>query len=140
MRRGPKPAKSKEAKPPLGRRSPKADARVRDLEKRLAEALEREAEGREQQAATSDILKVISSSPTDVQPVFDAIVDAAARLCHAIQSNVQLFDGQLMHYVAANNIGPAAMEVIQRVYPMPPNRNEIERRASVATAVAHLHS
>src|SRR5262245_3169181 len=49
----------------------------------------------DQQTATSDILKVISSSPTDVQPVFDAIVGAAVRLCHAIQSNVQLFDGQL---------------------------------------------
>jgi GAF domain-containing protein len=92
----------------------------------------------DQQTATSDILKVISSSPTDVQPVFDAIVDAAARLCHAIQSNVQLYDGQLMHYVAANNVGPAAMEVIQRVYPMPPNRNQTASRAILDNAVAHV--
>ena len=43
MRRGPKPAKSKEAKPSVGRQSPKDEAaRVRDLEKRLAEALKRE--------------------------------------------------------------------------------------------------
>src|SRR5262245_44567099 len=92
----------------------------------------------DQQTATSDILKVISSSPTDVQPVFDAIVGAAVRLCHAIQSNVQLFDGQLMHYVAANNIEPAAMEVIQRVYPMPPNRNQMASRAILDKAVAHV--
>ena len=76
----------------------------------------------EQQTATSEILRVISSSPTDVQPVFDAIVRAAVRLCQAVQSNVQLFDGQLMHFVAAHNIGPAAMETVQRIYPMLPAR------------------
>jgi GAF domain-containing protein len=92
----------------------------------------------DQQTATSDILKVISSSPTDVQPVFDAIVRAAVRLCHAVQSNVQLFDGQLMHFVAAHNIGPAAMEMIQRVYPMPPNRNQTASRAILDKAVVHV--
>ena len=92
----------------------------------------------DQQTATSDILKVISGSPTDVQPVFDAIVGAAVRLCHAVQSNVQLFDGQLMHYVAAHNIGPAAMEMIQRLYPMPPNRNQTASRAILDKSVMHV--
>ena len=53
MRRGPKPAKSKEAKPPVARKSPKDDgSRVRDLEKRLAEALKREAEALQEAPGT----------------------------------------------------------------------------------------
>ncbi len=147
MRRGAKPAKSKvEAKPPIARKSPKTEAsRVRDLEKRLAEALEREAAAlrrdavaHEKQAATAEILRVISSSPTDVQPVFDAIVRAAVRLCHAVQSNVQLFDGQLMHYGAQHNIAPAAMEAVHQLYPMPPNRSQTASRAVLDRAVIHV--
>jgi signal transduction histidine kinase len=147
MRRGAKPAKPKvEAKPPIARKSPKTEAsRVRDLEKRLAEALEREAAAlrrdavaHEKQAATAEILRVISSSPTDVQPVFDAIVRAAVRLCHAVQSNVQLFDGQLMHYGAQHNIAPAAMEAVHQLYPMPPNRSQTASRAVLDRAVIHV--
>ena len=60
----------------------------RRLERRLDEALE-------QQAATSEILRVISSSPTDVQPVFETMVASAARLCDAEFSAVARFnDGQ----------------------------------------------
>src|SRR5262249_33106574 len=111
MRRGPKPAKSKEAKPPVTRKSSKDDgARVRDLEKRLAEA-------REQQTATAEILRVIGSSPADVQPVFDKIALNAVRVCDASFCAVFREDGGLVHLVAHYNFTEDRLAEIQRLFP-----------------------
>src|SRR5262249_39422433 len=140
MRQGPKPTKSKEAKPPVGRKSPKDDsARVRDLEKRLAEALRDKAEAQEQQKATAEILRVISSSPTDVQPVFDTIAASALRVCGATFSAVIRFDGELMHLVAHHNLGdPGGMEALRRAYPRPPRQGGATDQAILTRAVAHV--
>src|SRR5262249_13140746 len=131
MRRGQKPAKSKEAKPPVSRKSSKGNARVRDLEKRLAEAVRREKEGQEQQAATAEILRIISSSPANVQPVFDAIVANAARLCGADFSAVTRFDGGLLHLVAVNNMSAAEAAAYHTVFPRAPGRHFVVGRAFV---------
>jgi signal transduction histidine kinase len=109
MRRGAKPAKAKVgAKSPTTRKSRKDDgSKVLDLEKRLAESLEREkstgralSEAREQQTATSEILQVIASSPTDVQPVLDALIESVGRLCEAADSFLLLVEGDQLRVAA----------------------------------------
>src|SRR5262249_50843087 len=97
MRRDPKAAKSKEAKPPVARKPPKDDdTRVRDLEKRLAEELRDKAEAQEQQTATAEMLRVISRSPTDIQPVLEAIAASVARLCHSPDVTIFRIDGGIL--------------------------------------------
>src|SRR5215467_1846096 len=146
MRRGPKPEKSKEAKPPAARKSPKDDgAEVRDLEKRLAEAIgqlqtrDRElAEALDQQTATANILRVISSSPTNVQPTFEAIAESATRLCGAVNGLVFRFDGELIHVAAHHNIGGAELDAILSVFPIRPGRGSVAGRAIESRRIVHV--
>jgi signal transduction histidine kinase/putative methionine-R-sulfoxide reductase with GAF domain len=74
-------------------------------------------EALEQQTATSEILKVISSSPTDTQPVFDVIIRNAVRLCGALYGAVYRLDGEVADLVGHHNVPPEELAEMQREYP-----------------------
>jgi GAF domain-containing protein len=117
MGRGPRPAKSKEAKPSVARKSPKNEgSRIRDLEKRLAEALRSQAEAQDQHTATSEILEVISRSPSDVQPVFEMIAENAARLCDAIDVAIFQIDLNVLRIVVHK--GPIPSSTVGQTRPL----------------------
>ena len=109
MRRGAKPAKAKaKVARPVARKSRKDEGSSdRQFEKRLEEALKREAEALEQQTATSEILRVISSSPTETQPVLDAVAESAARLCEAYDVSIFRVDGDVLRLAAHHGPIPA---------------------------------
>ena len=103
------------------------------------EARNRElTEALEQQTATSEILRVISSSPTDLQPVFDAIARSAVRLCGARIGGVLQFDGELLHVAAHHNFTPDILELAQRLFPMRPSHETLSGRAILAKAVVQV--
>jgi signal transduction histidine kinase len=104
------------------------EQKVEDRTRELSEALE-------QQTATAEILRVISGSPTDIQPTFDAIASSAVRLCEAEGGTVFRFDGGLIHMVAHHGGGARELETLRRVFPSPPGRGTITGRAILTGAV-----
>jgi len=103
------------------------------------EARNREVtEALEQQTATGEVLRVISSSPTDVQPVFDMIAQSAKQLCRGQFSWVYQFDGELIHLVSHHGLTPEGVEAYRQVYPRPPGRESAIERAILDRAVAHI--
>src|SRR5262249_9515809 len=90
------------------------------------------------QTATSDILRVISMSQTEVQPVFEAIVGNAVRLCEGLFSVVYRFDGELMHMVAHHNISAEGLEAARGIFPTRPHRGLGAGRAIVEQAIVHI--
>jgi GAF domain-containing protein len=71
-------------------------------------------ESLQQQTATADVLKVISSSPGELEPVFAAILANATRLCEAEFGNLFLYEGDGLRTVAAHNVPPAFAEARKR--------------------------
>ena len=74
-------------------------------------------EALERQTATADILKVIASSPSDVQPVFDAIAHSAKRLIGGFSTSVHRVIGDIDHLVAFTLTNPGSDEVLKAAFP-----------------------
>jgi two-component system, NtrC family, sensor kinase len=87
------------------------------------------SEALEQQTATSEILRVISSSPTDAQPVFETIVASATRLCNGVFGAIYRMDGELVHLAGTYNIPVEFVERLGRAFPTRPHRGALAMRA-----------
>src|SRR5262252_958459 len=106
---------------------------VEELQRELSEAHRREA-------ATAEVLRVISRSPTNVQPVFDTIAQSVARLCEAQFSYVFRFDGQLIHHAAAHGLAEEAQLAIsdRPEFPRPPGRGKAVGRAILSGTIEEI--
>src|SRR3974390_2485750 len=103
------------------------DRRTRELEEAL-----------QYQTATSEVLSIIRRSPADAQPVFDAIVQSAVRLCGAIFGTVYLYDGDRLR-IAATNISPEAAIQLEKLRQLKrPERTHLAGRAILDCAIVHV--
>ena len=87
-----------------------ASKESKELRVALAEALE-------QQTATSEILRVISQSPTDVQPIFDTIVLSATQLCADQQTLLIGFEGEMLTFLGSHNNRPEGQAALGGAFP-----------------------
>ena len=97
-------------------------------------------EALEQQTATSEVLRVISGSPVDLQPVFEAMVDNAIRICDVMGASICRWDGNALHHVAmrwTNRANPAFTELVMRT-PIHPNPNTNAGRMLVTRKEVHV--
>src|SRR5262245_27484617 len=113
----------------------KVETRTREL----ADANAGLSQSLEQQTATAEILRVISNSPTDVRPVFDAIVRSASRLCGGEYAIVTRYEGERLHLAAQCNPRPGTADETTRFFPLLPRREtSLVGRAFVDATVIHV--
>ena len=120
-------------------------AQKKRLQKELGQETTRRAEAetalaaaQSHERAASEILRVISSSPTELQPIFDAIAHHAVRLSDATYSAIMRYDGQLLHLVAHEHVRHEGVQAMLQLFPMRPSRATTSSRAVLDRAVVHV--
>ena len=95
-------------------------------------------EALEQQRATAAILRLIRTSPADLQPIFETIVRNAVSLCGSLFANVFRFDGELLHWVASHNVGPSFLHLLKTKFPMRPDPSQVAGRVLSRKSVVQV--
>ena len=95
-------------------------------------------ESLQQQTATSDVLKVISSSLNDLRPVFETIGQRAEKLCDAEISVISMVDGDQIRLVSINGVTEEGIDAVRRIYPMRRDDETVTARTIRSAAICHV--
>ena len=106
----------------------------REIEERNSDLTRALAE----RTAVAEVLRVISSSPTDVAPVFECIARHAVALSGSLFANVFRFDGELLHYVTSHEVSSAFVDLLHTKFPMRPDRSQVAGRVVLTGSVIRL--
>jgi GAF domain-containing protein len=142
-RAGGEPIKRRRPKTPMParRNAPKVEIRSKASpvgeEKEVARLAGERDEAVEQQTATSEVLRVISASPGELEPVFQAMLERAVRLCGAKFGNIYRWDGEALHILASHNTPVAFADAVRRSPYRPYPHSPIGRMVADRT-VAHI--
>src|SRR5215469_8383297 len=93
------------------------EQRIADLERQLAECKAERDEAVQRETATAEVLQVVNSSPSDLAPVFDAILEKATRICEAVFGTLSIWDGERFHWVGFRGLPTELVEALQQPLP-----------------------
>src|SRR5262245_11551651 len=143
-KKGGKTTKTKQRRPKLKTSGAEKAQTIAELRQQLAELAnelqhckQQLAEDLEQQTATSEILGVIASSPTNLQPVFETILADAVRLCESHNGVFFTFDGEVFHVGAGFNI-TGELDAYRRANPIRPGRESAVGRVGLERRLVHI--
>src|SRR5262245_25667778 len=134
---GSKTKKTKQRRPKLKSSVAEQAQTIAELRRELQDCKQQLAEDLEQQTATSEILRVISSSPTHLQPVFETILADAVRLCESHNGAIFTFDGEVFHVGAGFNI-TGELQAYRRTHLIRPGRESAVGRVGLEKRTVHI--
>jgi signal transduction histidine kinase len=109
-----------------------------NLEQKVEDRTRELTESLEQQTATSEILRVIASSPTDIQPVLDTVIENAVKLAGASQGHIRQYDGEVLRLVANFGETPEQIAILRAASVSPSSQHPGSSRAFLEKQPVHV--